>query len=125
MGLTKILIYSAFAGFSLSYAQQLGGDQTGVGSSSMILNLLPGFSDTQIQGWVMLASIGLAIFSIYSTGRFVAHIYENRLVGIVISLCGFLGSIFLFFSNEDSPYFVFLGFAIWIIGIIIIISQRD
>ena len=124
MGLTKILVYSAFAGFSLTIAQQLGVESAGLGVSSVILTLLP-ISDPKIQGVVVIGSIVLTILSIYGTAKFLVQIYENKLAGFTTALLGFLGSVSIFFAQEDSNYFIFLGIGAWVIGIAIVASQRD
>ena len=125
MGLAKILLYSAFAGFSLTLAQQLGGESAGLGVSSAILALLPSFSDPRIQSAVILGSIVLTILSIYGTAKFLVNIYENRLAGIATAVLGFVGSISIFFAQEDTSYFIFLGVGAWVIGIATVASQRD
>jgi len=125
MGLAKILVYSAFAGFSLTIAQQFGGESAGLGVSSAILSLLPSFSDPRIQGAVMLGSIVLTILSIYGTAKFLVQIYENKITGIAIAVLGFLGSVSIFIAQEDTNYFIFLGVGAWIIGIATVASQRD
>ena len=124
MGLAKILVYSAFAGFSLTIAQQLGGESAGLGVSSAILSLLP-ISDPRIQSVVVLGSIVLTILSIYGTAKLLVQIYENKLAGIATAVLGFLGSISIFFAQEDTNYFIFLGAGAWIIGIVVVASQRD
>ena len=124
MGLAKILVYSAFAGFSLTIAQQLGGESAGLGVSSAILSLLP-ISDPRIQSAVILGSIVLTILSIYGTAKLLVQIYENKLAGITTAVLGFLGSISIFFAQEDSNYLIFLGAGAWIIGIAVVASQRD
>lgn len=124
MGLAKILVYSAFAGFSLTIAQQLGGESAGLGISSVILSLLP-ISDPRIQSAVILGSIVLTILSIYGTAKLLVQIYENKLAGIATAVLGFLGSISIFFAQEDTNYFIFLGVGAWIIGIATVASQRD
>jgi len=124
MGLAKILVYSAFAGFSLTLAQQFGGESAGLGVSSVILSLLPSFSDPQIQSAVILGSIVLTILSIYGTAKLLVQIYENKLAGIATAVLGFLGSISIFFA-QDTNYFIFLGVGAWVIGIAIVVSQRD
>ena len=124
MGLAKILVYSAFAGFSLTIAQQLGGESAGLGVSSAILSLLP-ISDPRIQSAVILGSIVLTILSIYGTAKLLVQIYENKLAGIATAVLGFLGSISIFFAQEDTNYFIFLGVGAWIIGIATVASQRD
>ena len=125
MGLTKILVYSGFAGFSLTIAQQFGGEPAGLGVSGVILSLLPSFSDPKIQSAVMLGSIVLTILSIYGTAKLLVQIYENKLTGIATAVLGFLGSISIFSAQEDSNYFIFLGAGAWIIGIAVVASQRD
>jgi hypothetical protein len=125
MGLAKILVYSAFAGFSLTIAQQLGGESAGLGVSSTMLALLPSFSDPRIQSAVILGSIVLTILSIYGTAKFLVNIYENRLAGIATAVLGFVGSISIFFAQEDASYFIFLGVGAWVIGIATVASQRD
>jgi len=124
MGLAKILVYSAFAGFSLTIAQQFGGESAGLGVSGVILSLLP-ISDPQIQSAVILGSIGLTILSIYGTAKLLVQIYENKLAGIATAVLGFLGSISIFFAQEDSNYLIFLGAGAWIIGIAVVASQID
>ena len=124
MGLAKILVYSAFAGFSLTIAQQLGGESAGLGVSSTMLALLP-ISDPRIQSAVVLGSIVLTILSIYGTAKLLVQIYENKLAGISTAVLGFLGSISIFFAQEDTNYFIFLGAGAWIIGIAVVASQRD
>ena len=124
MGLAKILVYSAFAGFSLTIAQQFGGESAGLGVSSAILSLLP-ISDPRIQSAVILGSIVLTILSIYGTAKLLVQIYENKLAGIATAVLGFLGSLSIFFAQEDTNYFIFLGGGAWIIGIAIVASQRD
>ncbi len=124
MGLAKILVYSAFAGFSLTIAQQFGGESAGLGVSSVILSILP-ISDPRIQGAVMLGSIVLTILSIYGTAKLLVQIYENKLAGIATAVLGFLGSISIFFAQEDSNYLIFLGVGAWIIGTAVVASQRD
>jgi len=124
MGLAKILVYSAFAGFSLTLAQQLGGESAGLGLSGVILILLP-ISDPRIQSAVLLGSIVLTILSIYGTAKLLVQIYENKLAGIATAALGFLGSVSIFSAQEDANYFIFLGVAAWIIGIAVVTSQRD
>ena len=124
MGLTTILVYSAFAGFSLTIAQQLGVESAGLGVSSVILTFLP-ISDPKIQGVVVIGSIVLTILSIYGTAKFLVNIYENRLAGIATAVLGFVGSISIFFAQEDTSYFIFLGVGAWVIGIATVASQRD
>ena len=124
MGLAKILVYSAFAGFSLTIAQQLGGESAGLGVSSAMLALLP-ISDPRIQSAVVLGSIVLTILSIYGTAKLLVQIYENRLAGIATAVLGFVGSISIFFAQEDTSYFIFLGVGAWVIGIATVSSQRD
>ncbi len=124
MGLAKILVYSAFAGFSLTIAQQLGGESAGLGVSSAILSLLP-ISDPRIQSAVILGSIVLTILSIYGTAKLLVQIYENKLAGIATAVLGFLGSVSIFIAQEDTNYFIFLGVGAWIVGIDTVASQRD
>ncbi|MDH3677508.1 MAG: hypothetical protein OEQ12_04320 [Nitrosopumilus sp.] len=123
MGLSKILVYSAFAGFSITLAQQSGGESTGLGVSSVVSTLLPSFADPQIQSAIILGSIAMTILSIYGTAKFLVHIYDNRLVGIVTAILGFLGSISIFSAQEGSNY-IFLGVGAWIVGTVLVVSQR-
>ena len=112
MGLAKIFIFSVFSGLSFAFSYRTSGDASDVGFAFVFLNQISQAADAQIQAAVMVLSIVVTIFFIYSLARFMRQVYEQRLVGIVTVILGFLGSFLVLSSSQEQTFFVVIGFAL-------------
>ena len=123
MGLGKILIFSVFSGISFAFSYRTSGDASDVGFAFVFLNQISQAADEQMQAVVMVLSILVSVFFIYSLARFMRQVYDQRLAGIVTAILGFSGS-FLVLSSQEQSEFVVLGFSLWIAGIVVIILGK-
>lgn len=124
MGLGKIFIFAVITGLSFTFSYRTSGDAPDVGFALVLLNLIVPTGDSQIQAAIMILSIVLTIFFIFNLARFMRQVFEQRLVGIVTAVFGFLGSFLVLSSSQEQTFFVVIGFAFWIAGIIIIILGK-
>ncbi len=124
MGLSKIFIFSVFSGISFAFSYRTSGDASDVGFAFVLLNQISQTGDEQIQAAIMVLSIVVTIFFIYSMARFIGRVYEQRLVGIIAAVVGFSGSFLIFSSNQQQNYFIVLGAILWITGIVVIILVK-
>ncbi len=124
MGLSKIFIFSVFSGISFTFSYRTSGDASDVGFSFVLLNQISQTGDEQIQAAIMVLSIVVTIFFIYSMARFIRRVYEQRLAGIVTAVLGFSGSFLVLSSSQEQTFFVVIGFVLWIAGIVVIILGR-
>ena len=123
MGLGKIFIYSIFSGLSFAFSYRTSGDASDAGFAFTILNQISQNGNEQIQAAILILSIVLTIFLIYSLSRFFRQIYEQRLVGIITAVLGFSGS-FLILSSQQQTFLVIVGAIFWIAGIVLIILAK-
>ena len=123
MGLGKIFIYSIFSGLSFAFSYRTSGDASDAGFAFAILNQISQSGNEQFQAAILILSIVLTIFFIYSLSRFFRQIYEQRLVGIITAVVGFSGS-FLILSSQQQTFLVIVGAILWIAGIILIILAK-
>ena len=123
MGLGKIFIFSVFSGISFAFSYRTSGDASDVGFAFVFLNQISQAADEQMQALVLILSIIVTVFFIYSLARFMRQVYDQRLAGIVTAILGFTGS-FLVLSSQEQSEFVVLGFSLWIAGIVIIILGK-
>jgi hypothetical protein len=123
LGLGKIFIFSVFSGISFAFSYRTSGDASDVGFAFVFLNQISQAADEQMQALVLILSIIVTVFFIYSLARFMRQVYDQRLAGIVTAILGFTGS-FLVLSSQEQSEFVVLGFSLWIAGIVIIILGK-
>jgi len=123
LGLGKIFIYSIFSGLSFAFSYRTSGDASDAGFTFAILNQILQNGNEQIQAAILILSIVLTIFLIYSLSRFFRQIYEQRLVGIITAVLGFSGS-FLILSSQQQTFLVIVGAIFWIAGIVLIILAK-
>lgn len=123
MGLGKIFIYSIFSGLSFAFSYRTSGDASDAGFAFAILNQISQSGNEQFQAAILILSIVLTIFFIYSLSRFFRQIYEQRLIGIITAVVGFSGS-FLILSSQQQTFLVIVGAVLWIAGIILIILAK-
>jgi len=123
LGLGKIFIYSIFSGLSFAFSYRTSGDASDAGFAFTILNQISQNGNEQIQAAILILSIVLTIFLIYSLSRFFRQIYEQRLVGIITAVLGFSGS-FLILSSQQQTFLVIVGAIFWIAGIVLIILAK-
>ena len=124
MGLSKIFIFSVFSGISFAFSYRISGDTSDVGFAFVLLNQISQRGDEQFQAVIMVLSIVVTIFFIYSMARFIRRVYEQRLAGIIAAVVGFSGSFLIFSSNQQQNYFILLGAILWIVGIAVIILVK-
>jgi hypothetical protein len=72
LGLRKIFIFSVFGGFSFAFSYRTSGDASDVGFTFVLLNQLSQTGDSQTQALIMVLSIIVTVFFIYSLARFIA-----------------------------------------------------
>ena len=118
MGLGKIFTFSLTLGISVSFAYLFSGNAN-PGVSFFIFDSLTSTADPSIQALIMLGSLVLAVFSIFSMAKMFWQIYENKIRGVVVALLGFMGSI-LCLSYQGNFQIIILGAGLWGIGIVII-----
>jgi len=123
LGLGKIFIYSIFSGLSFAFSYRTSGDASDAGFAFAILNQISQSGNEQFQAAILILSIVLTIFFIYSLSRFFRQIYEQRLIGIITAVVGFSGS-FLILSSQQQTFLVIVGAILWIAGIILIILAK-
>ncbi len=124
MGLGKIFIYAVFSGLSFAFSYKISGDATDTGFAFTILNQISQRGDEQIQAAILILSIVLTIFFIYSLSRFFRQIYEQRQAGIITALLGFSGSFLILSSSEQQTFLVVVGAVLWITGIVLIVLAK-
>jgi len=124
LGLGKIFIYSVLSGLSFAFSYRISGDASDGGFAFTILNQISQSGNEQIQAAILILSIVLTIFFIYSLSRFFRQIYEQRLTGIITSVVGFSGSFLILSSSELQTFFIVLGAMLWIAGILLIIIAK-
>jgi len=123
LGLGKIFIYSIFSGLSFAFSYRTSGDASDAGFAFAILNQISQSGNEQFQAAILILSIVLTIFFIYSLSRFFRQIYEQRLIGIITAVVGFSGSFFIL-SSQQQTFLVIVGAILWIAGIILIILAK-
>ena len=124
MGLGKVFIYSLFSGLSFAFSYRTSGDATDGGFAFAILNQISQRGDEQIQAVILVLSIVLTIFFIYSLSRFFRQVYEQRQAGIITAVLGFSGSFLILSSNQQQTFLVVAGAMLWIAGIVLIILAK-
>ena len=124
MGLGKVFIYSVFSGLSFAFSYKTSGDATDGGFAFAILNQISQRGDEQIQAAILVLSIVLTIFFIYSLSRFFRQVYEQRQAGIITAVLGFSGSFLILSSNQQQTFLVVAGAMLWIAGIVLIVLAK-
>lgn len=124
MGLGKVFIYSVFSGLSFAFSYRTSGDATDGGFAFAILNQISQRGDEQIQAAILVLSIVLTIFFIYSLSRFFRQVYEQRQAGIITAVLGFSGSFLILSSNQQQTFLVVAGAMLWIAGIVLIVLAK-
>ena len=124
MGLGKVFIYSVFSGLSFAFSYKTSGDATDGGFAFALLNQISQRGDEQIQAAILVLSIVLTIFFIYSLSRFFRQVYEQRQAGIITAVLGFSGSFLILSSNQQQTFLVIAGAMLWIAGIVLIILAK-
>ena len=124
MGLGKVFIYSVFSGLSFAFSYKTSGDATDGGFAFALLNQISQRGDEQIQAAILVLSIVLTIFFIYSLSRFFRQVYEQRQAGIITAVLGFSGSFLILSSNQQQTFLVVAGSMLWIVGIVLIILAK-
>ena len=124
MGLGKVFIYSVFGGLSFAFSYRTSGDASDGGFAFAILNQISQRGDEQIQAAILVLSIVLTIFFIYSLSRFFRQVYEQRQAGIITAVLGFSGSFLILSSNQQQTFLVVAGAMLWIAGIVLIILAK-
>ena len=124
MGLGKVFIYSVFSGLSFAFSYKTSGDATDGGFAFALLNQISQRGDEQIQAAILVLSIVLTIFFIYSLSRFFRQVYEQRQAGIITAVLGFSGSFLILSSNQQQTFLVVAGAMLWIAGIVLIILAK-
>ena len=118
MGLGKIFASSLTLGISVSFAYLFSGNAN-EGLSFFVLDSITRTAGPSIQTLVMIGSLILAVFSIFSMAKMFWQIYENKIRGVVVALLGFMGSI-LCLSYQGNFQIIILGAGLWCIAIVII-----
>jgi len=124
LGLGKIFIYAVFSGLSFAFSYKTSGDVTDTGFAFAILNQFSQTGDEQIQAAILILSIVLTIFFIYSLSKFFRQVYEQRQVGIITAVLGFSGSFLILSSSEQQTFLVAVGAMLWIAGIVLIVLAK-
>jgi len=124
LGLGKVFIYSVFSGLSFAFSYKTSGDATDGGFAFALLNQISQRGDEQIQAAILVLSIVLTIFFIYSLSRFFRQVYEQRQAGIITAVLGFSGSFLILSSNQQQTFLVVAGAMLWIAGIVLIILAK-
>jgi len=124
LGLGKVFIYSVFSGLSFAFSYKTSGDATDGGFAFAILNQISQRGDEQIQAAILVLSIVLTIFFIYSLSRFFRQVYEQRQAGIITAVLGFSGSFLILSSNQQQTFLVVAGAMLWIVGIVLIVLAK-
>ena len=124
MGLGKVFIYSVFSGLSFAFSYKTSGDATDGGFAFALLNQISQRGDEQIQAAILVLSIVLTIFFIYSLSRFFRQVYEQRQAGIITAVLGFSGSFLILSSNQQQTFLVVAGAMLWIVGIVLIVLAK-
>ena len=124
MGLGKVFIYSVFSGLSFAFSYKTSGDATDGGFAFALLNQISQRGDEQIQAAILVLSIVLTIFFIYSLSRFFRQVYEQRQAGIITAVLGFSGSFLILSSNQQQTFLVVAGAILWIAGIVLIVLAK-
>lgn len=124
MGLGKVFIYSVFGGLSFAFSYRTSGDASDGGFAFAILNQISQRGDEQIQAAILVLSIVLTIFFIYSLSRFFRQVYEQRQTGIITAVLGFSGSFLILSSNQQQTFLVVAGAMLWIAGIVLIVLAK-
>jgi len=124
LGLGKVFIYSVFSGLSFAFSYKTSGDATDGGFAFALLNQISQRGDEQIQAAILVLSIVLTIFFIYSLSRFFRQVYEQRQAGIITAVLGFSGSFLILSSNQQQTFLVIAGAMLWIVGIVLIVLAK-
>lgn len=122
MGLYKILAFSAMTGLSFGIAYVTSGTSQ-IGAGFAILNSISQNFDPALQSVIMIASVALAIYSVFRLAKFFREVYENRLYGIIIAGLGFFGSLIIILGSQSSTGIV-LGVSFWLVGIILAVFKN-
>lgn len=113
-----------FGGLSFAFSYRTSGDATDGGFAFAILNQISQRGDEQIQAAILVLSIVLTIFFIYSLSRFFRQVYEQRQAGIITAVLGFSGSFLILSSNQQQTFLVVAGAMLWIAGIVLIVLAK-
>jgi hypothetical protein len=124
LGLGKVFIYSVFSGLSFAFSYKTSGDATDGGFAFALLNQISQRGDEQIQAAILVLSIVLTIFFIYSLSKFFRQVYEQRQAGIITAVLGFSGSFLILSSNQQQTFLVVAGAMLWIVGIVLIVLAK-
>jgi len=124
LGLGKVFIYSVFSGLSFAFSYKTSGDATDGGFAFALLNQISQRGDEQIQAAILVLSIVLTIFFIYSLSRFFRQVYEQRQAGIITAVLGFSRSFLILSSNQQQTFLVVAGAMLWIVGIVLIVLAK-
>ena len=111
-------MFSVTLGISISFAYLFSGNANS-GLSVFIFDSINNTANPTIQPLVMLSTLILAMFSIFSIAKMFWQIYENKIRGIIVALLGFFGSI-LCIGYQGNFQIIILGAGLWGIGIVII-----
>ena len=124
MGFGKVFISSVFSGLSFTFSYKTSGDATNGGFAFALLNQISQRGNEQIQAAILVLSIVLTIFFIYSLSRFFRQVYEQRQAGIITAVLGFSGSFLILSSNQQQTFLVVAGAMLWIVGIVLIVLAK-
>ena len=120
MGLGKIFIFSLFGGISFAFSYGISGDTSNVGFVFTVLNQFAALGDEQTQAAVLVLSLVVTIFFIFSLARFLKQIIEQRLAGIIIAILGFFCTFLILTGSQHQTFNLVLGIILGIIGIVIV-----
>ena len=120
MGLIRILGYSALTGISFAFAYRV--IESGESGTYSILGTFLQITDSRIQALVMIASLILAIFSIFRMSKFLIQVYEHRREGVATAILGLCGSLLVFLSQGNFQVLL-IGIGMWIIGIVFVVAH--
>lgn len=123
MGLLKILVFAAMTGVSFAFAYATSGDPSQIGTSFAILNSISQNFDPALQSVIMIVSVALSIYFIFSLAKFFREVYENKFYGAVIAVLGFSGSLLVVLASQSSNA-IFLGVAFWLVGAILALYKN-
>jgi len=72
----------------------------------------------------VIGSLVLSIIFIYGLASFFRQVYEERLLGIISAVLGFMGSFLVLSSTQDDLFNMYLGLGSWIIGIALVFLKN-
>ena len=121
MGLIRILGYSALTGISFAFAYRVVGSSQDSSTYGIIGTFLQ-ITDSSIQALVMIASLVLAIFSVFRMSKFLIKVIEHRREGVATAILGLGGSLLVFLSQGNFQVLL-IGIGMWVIGIVLVIAH--